>query len=238
MDYYIKECARAAEMAKHYGGHLAEQFYEVKRNIASWETARGGEMLHRGFYCPSLILDIIAGGVQRGKLVSAARLRKPPDYTYGFDEQDRLVTVLRENERELIFYENGVETGLTFAEPGRESDIRYLSECVYDAGRILSYTFFILDPLGRVATYMQKEDYTYKEDCIAVQWLAFSHGKTLRLQKERYVFYTLDGKMTEYARINVEKMTDLRPVRVERRVPQRTDDSLFRRYHTAVEKNM
>lgn len=238
MDYYINECARAAEMAKRYGTHLAERFYEAERNTASRETARGGEMLHRGFYCPSLIQDLIAGNARRGKLVSASCIRKPPTYKYGFDADDRLITVSYENERELVFYENGVETGLTFAEPERDRDIRYLSECVYDGGRILSYAFFILDPLGRAATYMQKENYTYEEDRIAVEWLTFSHGKRPLLQKERYVFHARDGRMTEYARMNGEETVDLWPVREERYISRRTDDGPFRRYHTAAEKNM
>lgn len=232
IEFYQKECIRAAETAKRYGVRLAERFYEAERNAVFRETARGGETLNRGFYCPSLILDIIAGGVQRGKPVSAARLRKPPDYTYGFDTKDRLVTVSRENERELVFYENGVETGLTFAEPGGEGDIRYLSECVYEDGRIMSYAFFILDPMGGPAVYMQKESYAYKEDRVIVEWSVFSNGKRPLLQEEKYVFHVRDGKMTEYARMNGEEMENLRPVRVERCVLRRTDDGPFRKYHT------
>ncbi len=237
MDCYINECIRAAETAKRYGVRLAERFYEAERNAVFREMARGGETLHRGFYCPSLILDVVAGGIRRGNLVSAVRIRKQPDYTYGFDEMDRLVTVSRENKRELVFYENGVETGLTFAELDREQDIRYLSECVYDGGRILSYTFFILDPQGSAAMTMQKETYAYEEDSITVEWSVFSNGKRPILQEEKYVFHVRDGKMTEYARMNGEEMENLRPVRVERCIPQRTDDNSFRRYHRVVKEN-
>lgn len=236
IEFYQKECIRAAETAKRYGVRLAERFYEAERNAVFRETARGGEMLHRGFYCPSQILDIVAGGVQRGKPVPAARLRKSPDYAYGFDTKDRLVTVSRENERELVFYENGVETGLTFAEPGGEGDIRYLSECVYEDGRIMSYAFFILDPMGGPAVYMQKESYTYEEDRVIVEWSVFSNGKMPLLQKERYIFYTRNGRLTEYARMNGEEPVGLRPVRVERYVPRRTDDGPFRKYHRAVKE--
>lgn len=41
--------------------------------ICSTEYGRGGEFFHRGYYCPSPILDIIVGNANRGKLIKCSR---------------------------------------------------------------------------------------------------------------------------------------------------------------------
>lgn len=43
----------------------------------------GGETLHRGYYCPSLIKDIVIGNCNRGRLVRNTKKAKKITYEYG-----------------------------------------------------------------------------------------------------------------------------------------------------------
>ena len=74
------------------------------------EYSVGESALHRAYYCPSLILDIIHGNTKRGR----ATKKKPigTDYVYGFDCENRLITVDRGNQRETILYDGCYELGL------------------------------------------------------------------------------------------------------------------------------
>lgn len=43
------------------------------KGIIRFEYAKGGESIHRGYYCPSLVYDLVVGNVKRGRLYK----RKP-----------------------------------------------------------------------------------------------------------------------------------------------------------------
>lgn len=82
--------------------------------IAVWQYGRGGETIHRGYYCPSLIYDIVVGGANRGKLLK--RLKNPATYVYGFDESGNLVSVKNNDSgtEECIWRNGDLELGVTF----------------------------------------------------------------------------------------------------------------------------
>lgn len=82
--------------------------------IVAWQYGRGGETIHRGYYCPSLIYDIVVGGANRGKLLK--RSKNPTTYVYGFDENGDLVSVKNNDSEteERILRDGDLELGVTF----------------------------------------------------------------------------------------------------------------------------
>ncbi|MGC2872885.1 hypothetical protein ACDL92_06340 [Ihubacter sp. mB4P-1] len=67
------------------------------------QYSRGGLLIARGYYCPSLLEEIFITNVRRGKLL-ARSTKKRPDYCYYFDK-GKLILVQRNLDDETVRYE-------------------------------------------------------------------------------------------------------------------------------------
>ncbi|MEH6949139.1 hypothetical protein V7068_19130, partial [Bacillus sp. JJ634] len=81
-----------------YEDKLSQLRTSTEQAITKFEYLKGGETIHRGYYCPSPILDLIVGNAKRGRL-----LKRKPDfgkftYEYGFDIDNRMIRVREVNE--------------------------------------------------------------------------------------------------------------------------------------------
>jgi len=120
----------------------------TERDIVKVEYSKGGETIHRGYYCPSPVLDLIVGNLNRGKI-----LKKKPDflkytYQYGFDNKNRLVKVKMVNkiteftppvirfDEEYLVYDKNIVYALEFDNMG---EINVVSRCTYENGNIVKY---------------------------------------------------------------------------------------------------
>ena len=150
------------------------------------EFGRGGRTLHRGFYCPSPVMDIIVGGCDRGRLVRKLRSNLSQDYVF-LKEGDKLRIVdkyeLDRNnipyihQREFII-NNGAEVIAPKYDMGpiacfsASHDLSFLSLCRYDAsGRIIKYLTILPSfsfagdkvLIDKKGCYFTGEQYSYNE---------------------------------------------------------------------------
>lgn len=136
-----------------YRASFDELNESLKNNDFTREHAQGGQTLHRGFYCPSPVIDIIVGGCDRGRLVHDSDNGSPIDYLYlkaggKLKIIDKYVR-LRDNfsclyQREFII-ENGTETvAPIYRMTSDQRDLSFLSLCRYNpAGKIVRYLTFL-----------------------------------------------------------------------------------------------
>ncbi len=135
-----------------YEDNLDELYIQAENSIVRKEYGRGGEVMHRGFYCPSPIQDIIIGNCNRGRLIKNPR--KPPDYEYGFDQDGKLLSVKQffneignAYETELLFYEGDTVNSVSYQKEEWGNRIGWLTRCVYENGLIKTYDMAsIFDP--------------------------------------------------------------------------------------------
>ena len=104
--------------------YTSQEIYEEGlRQVVRRQYARGGCTLQRGYYCPSPVLDIIAGNKDRGRLLKKLS-GKQPDYMYGFNEAGELLIIdgpwsaLTNGPyyREVLLRDSEREIGLRFQE--------------------------------------------------------------------------------------------------------------------------
>ena len=136
--------------------------------IANRTWARGGRVLHRGFYCPSLIVDITTGNCDRGKLLKN-KTKVHPDYIYGFDSSEKLVTVEKYEESRLIsmeriFYEGNNEYGLTYY--SNLDYVSFFSKCEYMEGLRKSYITCQVHPSNNLKDMIWLEEYNYENSIL------------------------------------------------------------------------
>jgi len=62
---YLEECRRLTKLIKRYQPGCKHLFENQAASVVREEYSLGGYALHRGYYCPSLIDDIIIGGCNR-----------------------------------------------------------------------------------------------------------------------------------------------------------------------------
>lgn len=77
---------------KQYKDSFEELSLMAEENVLRREYAKGGNTIHRGVYNPGM-LDLIVGGMNRGRLLKRTPKDNHYNYEYLFDAKDRLICV-------------------------------------------------------------------------------------------------------------------------------------------------
>ena len=175
MDY--QACKKICE---EYYGKDAEYIakYNNMKQLASEHTVRleyglGGAVIHRGFYCPSLVQDIVIGNCRRGKRIIKPKKCSFYDYVYHFDKNDNLILIdryAREKRdwlcsQEYIFYSDNETFSINFNLTYDKvvNLVSFLAKCKYDEGKLITYDRYMY--LYRTKCHqIERESYEYHED--------------------------------------------------------------------------
>jgi len=115
---------------------------KADRSTCRKEYSRGGQTIHRGFYSPSR-MDMVTGGMHRGKLLKGLPRSFKNLYEYHFDSQGRLIRVIKYGdipnspvETEFLIFESDCVRSFTF---DFKYSLHYITECVYNDSKIIRY---------------------------------------------------------------------------------------------------
>lgn len=192
--------------------HYANAFYELSEGIESKvyrrEYAKGGEGFHRGVYSPSN-LDLVVGGVNRGRL-----LKRPPkennyNYEYLFDAQGNLICVYDYGNfdgiyklvtTELFFRKTDLVLSLVY-DSDEYHGLSFMSECQYENGRLARYENVVCDLYigGEGCTEISVEIPEYVDDNLqSLHWYRYTHSLQL-LDHDKFTFSRdEDGNLSTY----------------------------------------
>ena len=199
---YRLECERMAEIMKENGGRQNELDIALKSNTAEIKYSAGGETLYRGFFCPSLIEDIVVGNCNRGRMCKADNPRATG--THYFDNHKKHIGTAQNGPKEYISYCGNKSLGLQYC----GGELLEIAECEYDdAGRILTYIRALCDAHNNSVTEYNKETYTYTEGKMIVEWSRYNPPVSL-LSVNKYVFAVENGYLTEYV-VEISDLEDI-----------------------------
>ena len=198
--------------------HYETVFNQIDQTVVRREQATGGGVMHRGYYCPSLVMDIAIGNVNRGRLIKRLRTQKIT-YTYGFDALDRLVTVVEHTEEgdffEYIIYEGNVQYGVQFHHHSWSGEYLHdISRCCYEKSKLKSYERYVYDDYNKKFSLYQGEFYRYSKDSLEWEWVEVLNGDMRYIRSLNYKFRIEDGVLVDY----VTEKGDVYPVLKERRI--------------------
>lgn len=164
------------------------------KNCVYWQYATRGEVFHRGFYCPTLVMDSVIGNYTRGRKVKKEPA-KSPYFRYGFDESEKLLIVDYYDDfdtHEFLIYEQDREYGITFQQ---SEGITKASQCLFDdKHRLITYLYFDMFKSGRSTSY-RKECYQYFDENLLVDcYDIFNYN----IQHDKYNFSVKDGYLTQF----------------------------------------
>lgn len=149
------------------------------RSLGETETVRteyaSGSNLHRGFYCPSPILDFVTGNTHRGKLLKQVTSRSRPSHEYGFSSDGRLLwcKCLQNSigiSTEYLIRDGELVLGIMHDGQG---DLTTITKEIYQEGRLQSYihSLFLPGEEGSQCLQLTIEDYNYdKAGLHSCQW--------------------------------------------------------------------
>jgi len=207
-DYFSSECQRFEKIAKEHEASYEQTYNQFYNEVQQKEFGFGGEMLHRGFYCPSIIADIIIGNVSRGKHSKLLGITKP-QYVYGF-VNNMLSTIEHTDSytstKEYIIRQGKNEIGVLFSS---ELGIQSVCECCYQDNKINSYTYCLYDSFKHKIVELTKEIYEYSSDSMTVTVHRFLNTPKSILQQEEYTFSLQNGYLSSYTVKPLNKVFDL-----------------------------
>lgn len=205
---FLKKREDAKRIYDCYSKQLLHSLKMAEKNVVRKEFSRGGECLHRGFYCPSPVLDIVIGGCKRGKRIKNPK--KVPDYEYWFDSDDKLILVRTPNipdgcdssaiGYELIYNHDGFTESVIFQiDADKTVRISGLTRCNYQNGRIESYDFIEVSGNPFVCYDIRNELFFYENGILTSSVLQGYNFTAEMMGKRKYFYnYNSDGKMVSY----------------------------------------
>ena len=157
---------RMSETANSYRADLEQRLDDSRSHVSYERYGLNGFGMHRGYYCPSVIADIVVGNRNRGRII-----RNKPEgksyFAFGFDENDVLVFVEGVEAYDLLTYEGPRVLGVEVRKD--TLGVHGVSECCYHDGRLQSYVRCVYDREGqpRELTF---EQYRYSDGQMLVEY--------------------------------------------------------------------
>lgn len=143
----------------------------------------GGETIHRGYFCPSPIIDLYTSNVRRGRLL--IKPTKEISYKYYFDENNNIIKSYifdKDTEtynKEYIWYENNIQYSICL---DQKNYIEYVSQSIYKNNKIIEYEIFLY--LGDNSVMdIHNEKYYYDENNKLKYATTYNYNK----YKEQYI---------------------------------------------------
>ncbi|MFA6308794.1 MAG: hypothetical protein WC677_03490 [Clostridia bacterium] len=177
----------------------------IKEKTIRTEYSVGGTSLHRGFYCPSPIEDIIVGNVNRGRLTKNCEKK---DFEYYFDNSGiligtALINEYNNGETEYITATDGIELGIIFDD---FSGLRGVSKCIFRDNKISKYEYasvlsndltteiYGYDESNCLSSVEKYSNFVFEANILSHENYIFFHDEKGYLSKFRCVEYL--GKKT------------------------------------------
>lgn len=188
MEQLYCECKQTLEsIVEHYRLLRRQDLSNRMDMIVNWQYSRGGLGMHRGYFCPSIIDEIITGNISSGRLLK----RKPltiPDYSYGFDAEGKLILVVQRDGFEIVDYQGEIEIGVSFSS---NMEIEAVSRCVYQENQLASY---MIGYLNHGCDELILQRYSYGCNTMPVDWIRFfTVRRKLISEYEKYIFHIDNG---------------------------------------------
>lgn len=178
------------------------------------ELCANSRYLHRGFYCPSPVLDLLVTNARRGRILKRPTERSNITNRYVYDTSGRLIFTENYINGKMVsseylkYYEN-VVYGITIGMSGRiicASEERYANSCIES----YQCAYYSGNGENTICYRMDGENYQYDEDGL-VYWDHYQTyfeweqaGADGFIQHNRYSFLREDGWLKAFARVQAD----------------------------------
>lgn len=162
---------------------------ETTQKEYTYKFGIGGQNLHRGWYCPSIIYDIVIGNASRGRLVKNPQPQTSPSFRYCFNANGTLLRVDEYSNgkiaaSECLLHENKTIKGVTIT-PDKQL-LRY-SEELYSGSILTQYSYIDYNPCDKTPYFLHCEKYKLEGNRL-ICWFAEYGMLTKSGWSHNYIF--------------------------------------------------
>lgn len=195
------ECERLINIGEAFVQSLHDIDITIKNSAVKIEYAAGGD-IHRGFYCPSPVLDIVVGNINRGRILKRVTATSRASHRFGFSGDNKLLYAeeLCGGEvpsTEYLIEQRDVRYGITI---NADQELAAISEEILQNQKVIQYSYMNVYPDhdGYFCANLHVERFFYDE-----QGLKSSEKEEFEpfvnvFQKYRYDFERKDGYLSTY----------------------------------------
>lgn len=164
--FFANECRRLEQIAAQWANGEQELLKDALSRTVRQEFASGSDM-HRGYFCPSPVQDLLIGNTHRGRLLKRLTTRSKPSHEYGMDDAGRLLWCTIHDgdmtyDTEYLIYEANRILGIQFQADGVLSCI---TEEIYQEGKLVCLTQADIFPGSPLCcTSLRAERYQYDDE--------------------------------------------------------------------------
>jgi len=237
------QISKVVPIAERFKGKNSVLMEQVKDAVPGALYGVGTNLVFRGWYCPSPVLDITIGKTSRGRLRKdtprSTEQDKIPYYRYLFDEKKRLICVCwcvneRTIKKEYLLYFPGYRLGITYDDKGQLSaftielwekhKIKMILRCLFH--------FYYGTPEELIVErYYYRNDAIYKmmyDKLTRPDWQEHASHQSWQFRyRVEDGYYT--GVATRKAGDKTEPADeDYWPIKIRRKVGDNVDDSMER----------
>lgn len=156
------KCKELDSLIKVHSIDIEKTLDEIKCNTTKIEYGKGGTLMHRGYYCPSLIEEFVIGNARRGRLLK--KDFNDADHIYYFNNDGKLFAIDQTECYldicvkciELIEYKSNETLGANYSGLGNLINI---TRCIYDNNKLISHEQGSLSTLR--VNHLDSEYYFY-----------------------------------------------------------------------------
>ena len=199
-------------IADRYGSSISELTKFAESNTRKTEFCIQSKYLHRGFYCPSPVLELLIENCKRGKLTAKPYKTTRDYYKYNFDNNNSMVSAehyitglsCTPLEIEFIIRDGDVEYGITFSNHKEAADyieITYISMAKYENSAIKSYSADLFSKyIPKENMSLHHEEYFYSGKLLTEAHIYFNILPLMNIYDKNECFFRYDGdkKIYEY----------------------------------------
>jgi hypothetical protein len=177
---------------------------EAKAKAVSNEFSVKGNM-HRGVYCPSPVLDLLVGGLSKGRILKRVTATSKVTHKYSFDEYSQLLYVesmILDGCTEYLVREGTSIWGITV---DCEGNLSAISEESFFEGHLQRYTYaeIVSDEEHTDCYQMCSEEYRYDNQglfsCLRTEYIPMYNDISKR---KLYTFERRNGYLHSYTAVN------------------------------------
>lgn len=198
----IKQCDRIKCVIKKYENEY-DNLIKIKKEIKRIQFSRNGSTIHRGYYCPSPIYDIIVGNASRGRLT---KNEQSTGFKYYYDDNNMVLAESYEDRQlyasEIILNKGEKELGLSYDNYGKLS---LISECKTSDGRISEYTKCLYLYTSKEIIDYHNEKYYYNNGLLeSTKWIELNLDIMLLNHREYRFNHEKNGYLSSYLMFEYE----------------------------------
>lgn len=175
--HYQAEIQRLTSIAQLFLSENREHLTNLEQRAIRREYASGSD-LHRGFYCPCPVYELIVGNTHRGKLLKRRTSRSKPSHEYGFDADGHLLWAKQLHEKIPVYTEflqcrEDRRYGFTL---DASMELSTVTEEMFQEGYLIRYTNCLFARIGDSLRCVELNSYGYiydDQELCQYDWVCF-----------------------------------------------------------------